>query len=409
MSFALRVTLILILIILCDFYFYKKFVNSFLNVFPRISKKKFKRIFFWSYIYLNLYAIILLIGRIFSIFSRNIFLNQPEGNWFDILILFPFWISVIITGQSVLFFLILDFLKLIIFPFVKSRKEKLQSILYKINFGIIIFFIIYAPANIIYNYLSVEVREIEYAKKDLPKELDNFKITFISDLHADKYTNAWRLENYIEKINATNPDLVLVAGDIISSGTDYIKVGAKYLGKIKTKYGVFSCVGDHDNWAYRPDYLRSRHEVINELKSNDVIMIDNGNKKIKVGESIIGITFITETYSARIGNGELNNLVDQKKNDLNIFLVHQPRENLIELAQLKNYDLFLAGHTHGGQITFLFPFIDLSVSLFETSSVRGDFYFDNMLMIVTRGLGMSIAPLRYNSAPEVVVIKLKRK
>jgi predicted MPP superfamily phosphohydrolase len=73
-----------------------------------------------------------------------------------------------------------------------------------------------------------------------------------------------------------------------------------------------------------------------------------------------------------------------------------------------NYDLFLAGHTHGGQITFLFPFINLSPTLFETKYVRGDFKFNNMLMIVNRGLGMSLVPLRYNSTPEVTVIVLTK-
>ena len=45
----------------------------------------------------------------------------------------------------------------------------------------------------------------------------------------------------------------------------------------------------------------------------------------------------------------------------------------------------------------------------ETPYVKGDFNFDNMLMIVNRGLGMSIAPLRYNSTPEITLITLRKK
>ena len=72
-----------------------------------------------------------------------------------------------------------------------------------------------------------------------------------------------------------------------------------------------------------------------------------------------------------------------------------------------NYDLFLAGHTHGGQITLVFPFIQLTPTLIETRYIKGDFYFNDMLAIVCGGLGMSLAPVRYNSTPEIVIITLK--
>ena len=85
-------------------------------------------------------------------------------------------------------------------------------------------------------------------------------------------------------------------------------------------------------------------------------------------------------------------------------------------ARKNNFDLYLAGHTHGGQISFVFPFVQLTPTLFETTYIQGDFWFDDpdkvgtgMLMIVTRGLGMSIAPLRYNSTPEITLIVLSNK
>jgi predicted MPP superfamily phosphohydrolase len=97
----------------------------------------------------------------------------------------------------------------------------------------------------------------------------------------------------------------------------------------------------------------------------------------------------------------LDSLALNLNGDLKIFLTHQPREHLIEAAKKNNFDLYLCGHTHGGQLSLVFPFIQLTPTLFETKYIRGDFWFDDMLMIVTRGLGMSLAPLRYNSTPEV--------
>ena len=138
-------------------------------------------------------------------------------------------------------------------------------------------------------------------------------------------------------------------------------------------------------------------------------MFDDKDTTLNISGSSLGITFATETYSDRVDDGDRDSLIDNLNADLKILLVHQPRNSLINAAAQKKYDLFLAGHTHGGQVSFLFPFINLSVTLFETRYVRGNFWFGNMLMIVTRGLGMSIEPIRYNSQPEITVINLKKK
>ncbi len=409
MPFIFKIIFILILIIAAEIYFYKKFRRIVLQVFNIAPTKRFNAINYFLILFLNLYPIYLLSGLIYSVVFRDGFPPQPDGYWFDFLILVPFWLGVFIVIQSLLFIFIVDLIKLIFYPYYKKRKESLTRYYNLIVFIIVTFFVLYVPLNAIYNYTTVQVRNVDYYKKGLPEELNNFKIAFISDIHADKYTNTWRLQNYIDKVNSTKPDLVLIGGDIISSTPDYIDFGAKYLGKIKAKYGVFSCVGDHDNWAYRPDYLKSRRAVMAALKKYGVLMFDDKDTTLNISGSTLGITFATETYSDRVNDGDRDSLVHNLSADFKILLVHQPRNSLINAAAKKKYDLFLAGHTHGGQVSFLFPFINLSVTLFETRYVRGNFWFGNMLMVVTRGLGMSIEPIRYNSQPEITVINLKKK
>ncbi len=409
MPFIFKIILVLVLIIAAEIYFYKKFRGIVLQIFKITPSKKFNAINYFLILFLNLYPIYLLSGLIYSVIFRDGFPPQPDGYWFDFLILVPFWLGVFIVIQSLLFIFIIDFIKLLFYPYYKKRKENLTRYYNLIVFIIVTFFVLYVPINAIYNYTTVQIRNVDFYKKDLPEQLNNFRITFISDIHADKYTNTWRLQNYIDKVNSTKPDLVLIGGDIISSTPDYINFGASYLGKIKSKYGVFSCVGDHDNWAYRPDYLKSRLAVMAALKRNGVLMYDDKDTTLNISGSSLGITFATETYSDRVDDGDRDSLIDNLTADLKILLVHQPRNSLINAAAQKKYDLFLAGHTHGGQVSFLFPFINLSVTLFETRYVRGNFWFGNMLMIVTRGLGMSIEPIRYNSQPEITVINLKKK
>jgi len=250
---------------------------------------------------------------------------------------------------------------------------------------------------------------VKYQKENLPLALENFKIVFISDIQADHYTDEKRLSNYLNKVNSLNPDLILIAGDLITTGPDYIELSAREVGKLKAKYGVYSCVGDHDNWAYRNDYVRSLTEVKSALNYHGVQMIDNNIKKINVDSAAIAITFITNTYVETVSQNILDSLSFNNEGNFKIFLTHQPQPRLIESGQNNGFDLLLAGHTHGGQITFVFPFIQLTPTMFETQYIRGDFWFGEMLMIVSRGLGMSLAPLRYNSTPEITLIKLVNK
>jgi predicted MPP superfamily phosphohydrolase len=312
--------------------------------------------------------------------------------------------------QTGVYFLVLDIIKLIIYPIYKKKREILQPILAKLMFVILIFFAIYVPIRIVYDYKNVSVRIVEYKKENLPETLNNFKIALIADIQADKYTDDVRLQNFIDKVNSANPDLVLIAGDFITSTPDYIEESAEYVAKIKSKNGIYACIGDHDNWAYREDNIRSIREITEALNKHNVEMIDNSKRKIMVGNSEICITFITNTYVERIDNKLLDSLTYNNNNcDLKIFLTHQPRNYLVDKAIERNFDLFFAGHTHGGQITLLFPFVYITPTMFETSFIRGDFHFGNMLMVVTRGLGMSLAPIRYNSTPEVTLITLQSK
>ncbi|HSD64086.1 MAG TPA: metallophosphoesterase, partial [Ignavibacteriaceae bacterium] len=299
--------------------------------------------------------------------------------------------------------------KFLTLPYYRKHKEKLKNIEAKIVIVVLAFFIFYVPLRVIADYYFVSTRIVEYKNPNIPAALNNFKITFVSDIQADAYTDASRLGKYIRRVNDTNPDLVLIGGDMITSTPDYIDEAAEFVGKIKSKFGVYSCIGDHDNWAYRNDYARSLKEVEEAMRKYNVEMFNNKDTILNVRNSRIGITFLTSTYVEHLNAETVNDLIHkQNEADLNILLIHQPNKLAVQKAADEGYNLFLAGHTHGGQVTFLFPFFNLTPTLLETRFVRGDFHFGNMLMVVTRGLGMSLVPMRYNSTPEIIVIVLRK-
>ena len=408
MNFILRILLGIVLLALIELYFSKHVLNSAGNI---MSDKKtiFRKLIYVILFWVNVYPIVMLILFIYSNYSGTR-IQSPENIFFDYLALYPFWLLFLLMFQSILLFVVIDFLRLFLLPFNKKYGNELKAAQ---SWGVLFIagiFIFYIPVRVVYDYYAVDVNLVEYFKQNLPEQLNGFKLVLISDIQADRYTDKQRLTNFVEKVNAAKPDLVLIAGDVITSTPDYIKTSAGFIGRIKSKFGVFACVGDHDNWAYRQDTRRSIREIQEALVAENVLMIDNGKKFINVDGAEIRITFVTNTYVEKIIEGVLDSLADHNLNyNLSIFLTHQPVQKLIKKARHYNYDMFLAGHTHGGQVSFLFPFMLLSPTQFETTYVRGVFYLDDMMIYVTRGLGMSLAPVRYNSTPEITEIIIKPK
>ena len=395
-----------ILVFLIEFYFFKKFAGAIKLIFKKISPSKMKLAVTIAAAVLNLYALFLIIDWCYSQFTgAPVYI--PGNTAFDYFIIYPFWIFIFLVIQSELFFVLIEILKLIFFPLYKRFKTKIRSVEALIILLITIFFAFYIPLNVIHNYNTIQVSTVNYSKDNLPPQLKNFRIVFVSDIHADRYTGPPRLQKFINDINNAHPDLVLIGGDLISSSPEYIDTAAEYIGKIKANYGVYSCVGDHENWAFRRNPQKSINVIENALKKYNVQMVDDNQRLVNVNGNKIKITFITDTYVEHASKSLLDSLTaDSASYGLKILLVHQPHENVAERAAKTGYDLMLAGHTHGGQITFLFPFKNLSPTMLEIKYVRGDFFFGKMLLIVTRGLGMSLVPMRLNSTPEVSIINL---
>jgi len=342
MWIILRLLLGITLLLLVELYFIKKTNLSTKYLFPDFYKNKYPLIRKVFLIWLNFYPVVLI--GIFTYFAiSGEYVSSPDSKIIDYLLIYPFWIFFLLMIQVGIYFLFIDFFKLLLLPVYRKQREKflrVQSIVVLVLVG---FFIIYIPIRIIYDYNTVSVRTVEYQKQNLPESLNNFKIAFISDIQADHYTDEERLSNFISNVNELDPDLVLIAGDLITTGPKYIELSAKEVGKLKTKYGVYSCVGDHDNWAYRNDYKRSITEISTALEQNGVEMVDNDKRYINVNGSTIEITFVTNTYVGKVTGNLLDSLTSNGKGDLKIFLTHQPRENLIKAAQKNHFDLYLAG------------------------------------------------------------------
>ena len=262
---------------------------------------------------------------------------------------------------------------------------------------------------IVYDNFKIDVTEYAIESVDLPKNFDGFKIVHLSDLHNTEFGND--NEKLLKIIKEQKPDAVFVTGDTIDGFYTNIQIPIELFKEILKICGVYFVVGNHEsrvNINIYTEFIDTLTEIGVIVLKDSYALIEKGEEKIQV----IGINDASEykadynsDYTVKITE-TINNLDDESF--FSILLSHHPE--LFPEYKNTDIDLVFSGHAHGGQ--FRLPFIGGIIApeqgLFPEFDA-GVFNENNTTMIVSRGLGNSIIPVRINNSPEVVVVALKNK
>ena len=320
----------------------------------------------------------------------------------DKLLIYPFWTGIIFSAQLSQPLLLIDLARLTLFPVYRRNKQQWIKIQARVVILTVCVGFIYVAARIYSDTFTVRVRQSEARIKSLPGSLEGLRIVQIADVQVDARTNGSKLDTFINRVNSLNADLILICGDFVTSGTGYIETAATAMGRLRSRYSVYACLGDHD-------FFSDEAKVTSSLQKNGVTVLDNAEAFVETDGAPILITGITKVYRTRPSEDVIGTLERQRKPAaVNILLTHQPSDWLVKRAEENDYDLFLAGHTHGGQIAFPLPGFLLTGSSFETPYVSGFYRAGSMLVSVTNGLGLTLAPVRYNAPAEITLITLRR-
>jgi predicted MPP superfamily phosphohydrolase len=351
-------------------------------------------------VYLNLH---ILLQLLFYFVGPDSWLKAARAGHFiwDMLFTYPFWIYLIVIVELVPIILVFDLGVFIVrhTSGFGTRLAKWRDILVLLS---ALLLISYTTVRSIVDNQRIVVSKESLVIPELSRDLDGLRIVHISDVQADAHTGTKELSRYFNVVNSLDPDLVFFTGDLITSGTDYIELGARAMGGLHTRLGVYACIGDHDIWS-------SRELVVNALKKQHIPVIENRNISIAAGEGAdsLLVTFITNTYSERIQKHELTGLLQEKSsNTPRILVVHQPAESLVRAAESSGYDLFLGGHTHGGQVVLKPLGFTLTPALRETRFFKGFYRSGEMMISINSGLGYTLAPVRYRAPAEISLIEL---
>ena len=241
-----------------------------------------------------------------------------------------------------------------------------------------------------WNALHPVVRQVEHdTGKHLPQPV---KIVLVTDIHLGSLFGRRYAEELTEHINRQEADVVLFGGDQVDNSLNYLLREKSYepLKNIKSKYGVYAILGNHDHFDGR---VRQEIEL---FRSVGFKMLVDEAVDLPCHIHLVGL----EDYRSEPQNPYLESLAGKDPTKANLLLEHQPRRFLE--AEQAGYDLYMAGHTHGGQQAPL-NLVTRRMYLLDYGSKK----FGNMMGVTSCGYGLWGSPVRIGSTPEIVVITLR--
>ena len=224
----------------------------------------------------------------------------------------------------------------------------------------------------LYQYKIPAVYTYSLAVEDLAPELEGYKIVQITDLHIGPILKRDFLQGVVERINAENPDLVVITGDFVDGSVANLKDEFLPLKDIKAKDGVLAVTGNHEYYSGVNSWVRTWEQMGVQFLKNESVLISRANAESKdpdraailvsgvpdhhgaaFGEEDPDFELALRQLRARFGHNEVPAVSAAASASFRLLMAHEPPI----VTQNPEADLILTGHTHGGTMFFLQPLI----------------------------------------------------
>jgi hypothetical protein len=248
--------------------------------------------------------------------------------------------------------------------------------------------------------LDFRVREVDVALPGLPVDLDGLRILQLSDIHLSAFLDESELARVIDMTRELRPHLAVVTGDLISSRADPLDACIRQLARVKSDAGTFGCMGNHERYA------RVEGRVVEAGARAGMCFLRGQAQTLRFGDSVLNLAGVD--YEP-LGNRERYLRGAERlvvPGAVNVLLSHNP--DVFPVAARQGYNLILAGHTHGGQVTVEILDQSINPARFFTPYVYGLFRAGRSAAYVTRGIGTIGIPARIGAPPEISVLRLRK-
>ena len=248
--------------------------------------------------------------------------------------------------------------------------------------------------------LDFRVRELDVPLPGLPLDLDGLRILQISDIHLSAFLSESDLARVIDMTIELRPHVAVVTGDLISSRGDPLDACIRQLARVKSDAGMFGCMGNHERYAGVERYAA-------EAAARAGIRFLRGEAQtLRFGNSVLNLAGVD--YQSLADRGHYLRGAERLvvPGAANVLLSHNP--DVFPVAARQGYNLMLAGHTHGGQVTVEILDQSINPARFFTPYVYGLFRAGRSAAYVTRGIGTIGIPARIGAPPEICVLRLRK-
>ncbi len=231
---------------------------------------------------------------------------------------------------------------------------------------------------------------------NLPKAFSGFGIVQLSDLHYGFLMPLGIIRHVVEHANRLTPDLIVCTGDYVheKNSTTQIDQVWPVMSQLSASSGVYSVLGNHDHWAdtARSDYWLKRSQQ--DLRRKVVRLEREGQYLWLAGAG--------DLYE---DHKNLDEVLDKIPDpECRIVLAHNP--DSADTAFSKRIDLMISGHTHGGQVNI--PFVGTPILPVKNKNYSSGLKVSpkGCKVFISKGIGWTICPIRFNCYPEIAVLEL---
>jgi len=244
----------------------------------------------------------------------------------------------------------------------------------------------------------VEVKHVPIRLKKLPSSLNGLRLVQLTDMHIGLTIGRDFVEDVVRKVNALEPDIVAITGDLIDGSVEDLGAAVAPLGEIQARLGTFFVTGNHEYYSGADSWLMF-------LGTLGIRVLRNEHVELSKDGETIHLAGVDDWTAHQFGNGHGSDMAramaGRDASKPVILLAHQPIQ--FEEARAHGVDLQISGHTHGGQI---FPFgllTRLAQPFLSGLHQRGD-----SQIYVSSGTGYWGPPMRIAAPAEITLIELDR-
>ncbi|HYA42952.1 MAG TPA: metallophosphoesterase [Syntrophobacteraceae bacterium] len=224
----------------------------------------------------------------------------------------------------------------------------------------------------------------------------SLRVVQLTDIHAGIYMTRKDIRQVTDRVNALQPDLLVLTGDYISNSMEFLSGCIEEMARVRAPYGAFATLGNHEHWYGEPRHIQA---VFSHYR---IPLLQNTHRVIRTARGVFAVAGIDDLRS---GHPDLDAALHGLDSNMPVLLLsHRPE--IFPQAAAHGIPLTLAGHYHGGQVKLSLPSGDISLAALLTPYPAGLYRSNGSQLYVSSGIGTTFTPVRLNVPPEITLLHL---